>query len=144
MVNKVILLGALGADPEVRVATGNIKVARLRLATNETYKDRQTGEKKTTTEWHTIVLWRQVAEIAEKYLHKGNMVYLEGKLSTREWTDKDGNKRYSTEIVADTLKLLPNRGDDKKGSTSATPQQTESTMAPVPEPAEPDIDDLPF
>lgn len=114
MVNKVILLGALGADPEVRIATGSIKVARLRLATSETFKDKTTGEKKTTTEWHTVVLWRQVAEIAEKYLHKGSMVYIEGKLSTREWTDKDGNRRYSAEVVADTLRLMPGRNDEKK------------------------------
>lgn len=128
MVNKVILLGALGADPDVRVATGSIKVARLRLATSETFKDKTTGEKKTTTEWHTVVLWRQVAEIAEKYLHKGSMAYIEGKLSTREWTDKDGNKRYSTEVVADALKLMPGRNDEKKEQTTAAPE-------PEPEPA---------
>ena len=89
MVNKVILLGILGADPDVRVATGSIKVSRLRLATSETFKDKNTGEKKTTTEWHTVVLWRQVAEIAEKYLKKGSMVYVEGKLSTREYVNDD-------------------------------------------------------
>lgn len=138
MVNKVILLGALGADPEVRVATGNIKVARLRLATSETFKDKNTGDKKTTTEWHTVVLWRHVAEIAEKYLHKGSMVYIEGKLSTREWTDKDGNKRYSTEVVADTLKLMPGRNDEKKEQTTAAPEPE-----PVHQPADAP-DDLPF
>lgn len=140
MVNKVILLGALGADPEVRVATGNIKVARLRLATSETFKDKNTGDKKTTTEWHTVVIWRQVAEIAEKYLHKGSMVYIEGKLSTREWTDKDGNKRYSTEVVADTLKLMPGRNDEKKEQTTAAP---EPEPEPVHQPADA-LDDLPF
>lgn len=140
MVNKVIILGALGADPAVRVAAGNIKVARLRLATSETFKDKNTGEKKTSTEWHTVVLWRQVAEIAEKYLHKGSMVYIEGKLSTREWTDMDGNKRYSTEVVADTLKLMPGRNDEKKERTTAVPE-------PEPEPAHQPADapdDLPF
>ena len=140
MVNKVILLGALGADPEVRVATGNIKVARLRLATSETFKDKNTGDKKTATEWHTVVLWRQVAEIAEKYLHKGSMAYIEGRLSTREWTDKDGNKHYSTEVVADTLKLMPGRNDEKKEHTTAAPE-------PEPEPAHQPADtpdDLPF
>lgn len=138
MVNKVILLGALGADPEVRVATGNIKVARLRLATSETFKDKNTGDKKTTTEWHTVVLWRQAAEIAEKYLHKGSMVYIEGKLSTREWTDKDGNKRYSTEVVADTLRLMPGRNDEKKEHTTAAPEP-EPARQPADTP-----DDLPF
>lgn len=142
MVNKVILLGALGADPEVRVATGNIKVARLRLATSETFKDKNTGDKKTTTEWHTVILWRQVAEIAEKYLHKGSMVYIEGKLSTREWTDKDGNKRYSTEVVADTLKLMPGRSEEKKEQAAATPAP-EPAQQPAATPGE-GVDDLPF
>ena len=142
MVNKVILLDVLGADPDVRVATGSIKVARLRLATSETFKDKTTGEKKTTTEWHTVVLWRQVAEIAEKYLHKGSMAYIEGKLSTREWTDKDGNKRYFTEIVADTLRLMPGRNDEKKEHPTAAPEP-----GPAPEPAREPAeapDDLPF
>lgn len=142
MVNKVILLGALGADPEVRIATGSIKVARLRLATSETFKDKTTGEKKTTTEWHTVVLWRQVAEIAEKYLKKGSMAYIEGKLSTREWTDKDGNKRYSTEVVADTLRLMPGRNDEKKEHPTVAPEP-----GPAPEPAREPAeapDDFPF
>lgn len=137
MVNKVILLGFLGQNPEVTTTASNIKVARLRLATSESFKDKATGEKKTTTEWHTVVLWRQVAEIAEKYLHKGSMVYIEGKLSTREWTDKDGNRRYSTEVVADTLRLMPGKPDAEK-RYEPTPAQVDDM------PAATEVDDLPF
>lgn len=144
MVNKVILLGYLGQTPEVTTTTSNIKVARLRMATSETFKDKQSGEKKTTTEWHTVVMWRQLADVAEKYLHKGSMVYIEGKITTREWTDKDNNKRYSTEIVADTLKLLPGKSDGEKRDEPAP------AAAPDPDPGmygqnpEDNSDDLPF
>lgn len=139
MVNKVILLGFLGQDPEVTTTTSNIKVARLRVATSETFKDKQSGEKKTTTEWHNVVLWRQVAEVAEKYLRKGSMVYVEGKLTTREWTDKDNNKRYTTEVVGETLKLMPGKSDAEKREA---PQQTSTaeTFDPTPNYS----DDLPF
>lgn len=137
MVNKVILLGFLGQDPEVTTTTSNIKVARLRVATSETFKDKQSGEKKTTTEWHTVVMWRQMAEIAEKFLRKGSMVYLEGKLTTREWTNKDNNKRYSTEVVADTLKLMPGKSDAEKRDEPTPAQVDDMPAAAV-------VDDLPF
>ena len=95
-INKVILVGNLGKDPEIRYLEGGTAVANFPIATSETYKDKTSGEKKTNTEWHNIVLWRGLAEIAEKYLKKGNQVYIEGKLQTRQWQDKDGNNRYTT------------------------------------------------
>ena len=104
-INKVILVGNLGRDPEVRTLEGGAKVARFTLATSEVYKDRATGEKKENTEWHTVVCWRNLADIAEKYLSKGRQVYVEGRLRTRSWDD-NGVKRYSTEVVADTFQML--------------------------------------
>ena len=95
-VNKVILVGNLGRDPEVRTLESGVKVARFSLATTESYNDRNTGQRVDQTEWHNIVLWRRTAEIAEKYLKKGNQVYLEGKLQTRSYQDKDGITKYST------------------------------------------------
>ena len=113
-INKVILVGNLGKDPEVRYLEGGTAVANFPIATSETYKDRTSGEKKTTTEWHNIVLWRGLAEIAEKYLKKGSQIYLEGKLRTRQWQDKDGNNRYTTEIVGDNLQMLGRKEKDIK------------------------------
>lgn len=104
-INKVILIGNLGKDPEV-AKVGNGKVANFSVATSETYKDKNSGERKTITEWHNIVLWKGLAEVAENYLKKGSQVYIEGKLKTRTWDDKDGNKRYTTEIVGDKLTML--------------------------------------
>ena len=104
-INKVILVGNLGRDPEVRTLEGGAKVARFTLATSEVYKDRATGEKKENTEWHTVVCWRNLADIAEKYLSKGRQVDFEGRLRTRSWDD-NGVKRYSTEVVADTFQML--------------------------------------
>ena len=105
-VNKVILIGNLGKDPEVRHLESGAVVANFPIATSETYKDRKTGEKITQTEWHNIVIWRGLAEVAEKYLKKGNSVYIEGKLRTRSWDDKEGNKRYTTVIVVRKSLLL--------------------------------------
>jgi single-strand DNA-binding protein len=105
-VNKVILIGNLGKDPEVRHLENGSVVASFPLATSESYTDRQTGEKKENTDWHDIVCWRGLAEIAGKYLHKGSQVYIEGKLRKRSWQDKEGNARYTTEVVADELTLL--------------------------------------
>ncbi len=111
-VNKVILVGNLGKDPEVRHLESGAVVANFPLATSETYKDRKTGEKITQTEWHNVVIWRGLAEVAEKYLKKGSSVYVEGKLRTRSWDDKDGTKRYTTEIVADNMTMLGGRGTE--------------------------------
>ena len=111
MINKVILVGNVGLDPEVRALESGAKVARLRLATTERYTDRQTNETKEMTEWHTVTLWRGLAEVVDKYVHKGSQLYIEGSLRTREWTDKDNQKRYTTEIVATEMKLLGRRID---------------------------------
>ena len=100
MINKVILVGNVGMDPEVRALESGVKVARVRLATTERYTDRQTNETKEQTEWHTVTLWRNLADVADKYVRKGSQIYIEGSLRTREWTDRDNQKRYTTEVVA--------------------------------------------
>jgi len=136
-INKVILVGNLGKDPEVRYLEGGTAVANFPIATSETYKDRNSGEKKTSTEWHNIVLWRGLAEISEKYLKKGMQVYIEGKLRTRQWQDKDGNNRYTTEVVGDNLQML-----GKKDSSPAS--DNEITPSPKTETPDDSVDDLPF
>ena len=117
--NKVMLIGNVGNDPEVRYLesnpqnpAANAKVASFRLATTERYRDRS-GELRENTEWHSIVVWRNNADVVEKYVHKGSQLYIEGKLRTRQWTDQTGNKRYTTEVVADTLQLLGKRPDSQ-------------------------------
>ena len=112
MVNKVILIGNVGMDPEVRTLEGGAKVARVRLATTERLYDRQANETKEHTEWHTITLWRGLADVVDRYVRKGSQIYVEGRLRTREWMDKDNNKRYMTEILADTMNLLGRRSDN--------------------------------
>lgn len=114
-VNKVILVGRLGKDPEVRNLENGATVANFTMATSETYKDRVTGEKKEITDWHNIVLWRGLAEIAQKYLHKGDMVYIEGKMRTRSW-EKEGITRYTTEVIADEMTMLSTQ---RSGNTSS-------------------------
>jgi single-strand DNA-binding protein len=115
-VNKVILVGRLGKDPEVRNLENGTSVANFTMATSESYKDKVTGEKKEITDWHNVVLWRGLAEIAGKYLHKGDMVYIEGKLRTRSW-EKDGVTRYTTEIIGDNMTMLSTQGA-KQGNSS--------------------------
>jgi single-strand DNA-binding protein len=110
-VNKVILIGNVGKDPEVRYLDNNLPICKLSLATSEVYKNKA-GEKVTTTEWHNVILWRGLAEIAEKYVKKGSQVYIEGRLRTRSYDDKDKVKRYTTEIVADVMQLLGKRTDE--------------------------------
>src|SRR4030042_858950 len=122
-VNKVILVGNVGADPEVRYIESNTPVCNLRIATSETYKNRN-GEKVTSTEWHNVVLWRGLAEIAEKYVKKGSQLYIEGKIRTRSWDDRDGNKRYTTEVIADTMQMLGRRSEE-----SQPRQQSHDTVA---------------
>lgn len=112
MVNKVILVGNVGLDPEVRTLESGAKVARVRLATTERLFDRQANETKEHTEWHTITLWRGLADVVDRYVRKGTQLYIEGRLRTREWMDKDNNKRYTTEILADTMNLLGRRADN--------------------------------
>lgn len=111
-VNKVILIGNLGKDPEVRTLENGTSVAKFPLATTESYKNRN-GEKIESTEWHNIVVWRGLAEIAEKYLKKGSRVFIEGKIRSRSWEDKDGNKKYITEIEADNLMMLDSRSSSR-------------------------------
>ena len=139
-VNKVILIGNLGKDPEVRYLEGGTAVAKFTLATSENYKDKTSGERKTLTEWHNIVVWRGLAEVAEKYLKKGSQIYIEGKLRSRQWQDKDGVNRYTTEIVADTLQMIGKKDD----TTGNAQNQSSSTTSPEIEQNNNFEDDLPF
>ena len=127
-VNKVILVGTLGADPDTRYTPSNAAVTNLSIATNESWKDKQSGEQKEKTEWHRVVMFNRLAEIATEYLRKGSQVYIEGKIQTRKWEDKEGNDRWTTEIVANQLEMLgermssgsnqPNNMDQSKSNSS--------------------------
>lgn len=143
-VNKVILVGNLGKDPEVRHLDNGRAVANFSLATSETYKNKA-GERVTNTEWHNVVLWTPLAEIAERFLKKGSQVYIEGKLTTRSWDDQEGNKRYTTEVVGREMTLLGSR-DASEGNSGAMAPSTSATPAesPVSNIPEDDSDDLPF
>jgi len=119
-VNKVILIGNLGADPEVKYTQqGNVPVANLRIATSERWQDKATGEWQERTEWHRVVAWRYLAERAERFLQKGKQVYIEGKLETRKWQDRDGNDRYTTEIIARDLMILGRREEGEASGGSS-------------------------
>ncbi len=162
MVNKVILVGNVGLDPEVRTTESGVKVARVRLATTERIYNRQTNENTELTEWHTITLWRGLADVVDRYVRKGSQLYIEGRLRTREWTDKDNIKRYTTEIMADDMKLLGRRSDNQQGAAPqqggysqsqgaasyAQPQYAQPAAQPAPAASIPtpqdDPDDLPF
>jgi single-strand DNA-binding protein len=122
-VNRVMLIGNLGKDPDVQFLEGNIAVAKFPLATTETFKDRS-GKLVSQTEWHTVVLWRGLAELAQKYLHKGSLVYIEGRLRTRSWEDKEANRKFATEVVGDNLIMLDKRTDT--GNHGALSGQTEA------------------
>ncbi len=141
-VNRVMLIGNLGKDPDVQFLEGNIAVAKFPLATTETFKDR-TGKLVSQTEWHTVVLWRGLAELAQKYLHKGSLVYIEGRLKTRSWEDKEGVRKFATEVVGDNLIMLDKRTGEihtsSSGDTGAEPYNS-GDLPPIGEPA----DDLPF
>ena len=137
-VNKVILIGNLGKDPEVRSLEGGAKVANFPIATTESYKDKS-GNNVDQTEWHNIVVWRGLADVADKYLKKGMPIYLEGKIRTRSWDDKEGHKRYTTEIVADNLIMLGKKDDNQSGGSNN--YSAESTAIPA---ANNTTDDLPF
>lgn len=144
-VNKVIIVGRLGKDPEVRHLESGASVANFPVATSEVYKDRNTGERKEQTEWHNVVLWRGLADIAEKYLNKGDMVYIEGKLRTRSW-EKDGITRYTTEIVGDNMTMLSPKGTSEGGTVSvpmSSSQEVNSSQA-ADISIEDESDDLPF
>jgi single-strand DNA-binding protein len=150
-VNKVILVGNLGKDPEVRYMPNGNAVANITLATTESWKDKQSGEQQEKTEWHRIVMFRRLGEIAGEYLKKGSQVYIEGKLQTRKWQDNSGNDRYTTEIVASEMQMLGGRGGggsagfsgDSAPAQAAAPAQ--SAPAPAPAAAGGDFDDdIPF
>ena len=113
-VNKVIIVGRLGKDPELTYTPGGAAVCKFSVATSEDWKDKDTGEKQERTEWHRIVAWRRLGEVCGEFLHKGKEVYIEGKLQTRSWDDKDGNKRYMTEIVASSMQMLGGGGKAEK------------------------------
>ena len=135
-VNKVILIGHLGADPELSTTQGGTSLAKFRIATTETWKDRTTGERQERTEWHSIVAWDKLAQICGEYLHKGKMVYVEGSLQTRSWDDQSGQKRYKTEIKANNVLMLSPRVDGAVRGEFAQP------VAPAGVPDE--DDDVPF
>jgi len=151
-VNKVIIMGHLGRDPEIRYS-GDLAIANLAIATSEKFKDKS-GNVQERTEWHRVVLFGRSAEVAGEYLKKGSMAYIEGRLQTKKWTDKEGMERYTTEILGDRLQLVGGRSDSGDGerpahrqqqSTQQRPQQSRpaSAPAPMPEP-EDDWDDVPF
>lgn len=160
MINKVILIGNVGADPEIRTLEGGVKVARVRIATTERIYNRQTQEAKEHTEWHSITLWRNMADVADRFIRKGSQIYVEGKIRSREWTDANGVKRYGIDIVADDLKLLgrkqdnPSTGAPMDGTSYGSQPQggyqqpsygqpsNNTTSEPITSAEE--IDDLPF
>lgn len=150
-VNKAILVGRLGRDPETRYTSGGQAVANFTLATDETFKDRA-GERQKRTEWHRVVLWGKLAEIAQQYLKKGTLVYIEGRIQTRQWEDKrDGQKRQTTEIVGNVMRMLGSRGESAGGGIGAGASRPADTdmegMMPSEEPAaNPEIsdEDIPF
>jgi single-strand DNA-binding protein len=152
-INKVILIGNLGADPEVRFTQGGQAVANFRIATSESWTDKQSGQKTEKTEWHRIVVWGKLAELCGEYLKKGRQCYVEGRLQTREWTDKEGKKNYTTEVVANTVQFLGggagggggNRGGGEGGGNRGPSDQGNGGGAPPDDMGgPPPSDDIPF
>ncbi len=157
MINRVILVGNVGADPEVRTLESGTKMARIRLATTERVFNRESNESKEYTEWHTLIVWRGLADVVDKYIRKGSQLYIEGSLRTREWLDKENVKHYTTEINVSELKMLGRRADNMQQSSPSesqpqaqaapayaatpAPQATPQQAAPT---IEEDVDDLPF
>lgn len=139
-VNKVILVGNLGADPETRYAPSGDAICSIRLATTESWKDKASGEKREATEWHRVVFYRKLAEIADQYLRKGSSVYIEGRIKTRKWQDKDGQDRYTTEIEATEMQMLGGRGDS--GQSDAP--RNRPANRPAPSKQDDFEDDIPF
>ncbi|MGB5489800.1 MAG: single-stranded DNA-binding protein [Woeseiaceae bacterium] len=152
-INKVIIVGNLGQDPETRYMPSGSAVTNFTVATNESWKDKQTGEQKDRTEWHRVAMFNRLAEVAAEYLRKGSQVYIEGKLRTRKWQGQDGNDRYTTEIIADEMQMLGGRGDGGGGGNfgggkpsqgGSKPSQGGGGDAP-PQPGPDDFDDdIPF
>lgn len=147
-VNKAIIVGTLGRDPEVKYTAGGSAVVNISVATNESWKDKNTGENVEKTEWHRIVIFGKLAEIAAQYLKKGSQVYFEGKIQTRKWQDQSGQDRYTTEIVANEMQMLGGRADAAGGTSDFKPQQSvpaaqSSSQFDAP-PADDGFDDIPF
>ena len=140
-INKVILVGNLGADPETRYMPSGSAVTNLSVATSESWKDKQTGEQKERTEWHKVAMFNRLAEIAAEYLRKGSQVYIEGKLRTRKWQDRDGNDRWTTEIIADEMQMLGGRGG---GGSAPMSSGGQGPSSPPPQPMDDFEDDIPF
>ncbi len=150
-INKVILIGNLGQDPEVRYTAGGTAVANVSIATSESWKDKQTGEQQEHTEWHRVVLFARRAEVAGEYLKKGSKVYIEGRLQTRKWQDQSGNDRYSTEVVANDLQMLDSRGGGGSSAGSSNQSAPPASKPPADKaaagaaaPADDFDDDIPF
>ena len=137
-INKVIIVGNLGGDPETRYMPSGSSVTNLTVATNESWKDKQTGEQKDRTEWHKVAMFNRLAEVAAEYLRKGSQVYIEGKLRTRKWQDKNGQDRWTTEIIADEMQMLGGRG----GGGGSAPMNSSSDSAPSSAPPQPGPDDF--
>lgn len=134
-VNKVILVGHLGRDPEVRFTNSGMAVANVSLATSRAWKDKQSGERQEETEWHRLVFMDRLAEVAQQYLKRGALCYVEGRLKTNKWTDKEGTERYTTEIVCDRLQMLGGRdddGDDDRAPAPAAPRSRQAAPSPAP------------
>jgi single-strand DNA-binding protein len=141
-INKVILIGHLGRDPEVRYSASGSAIANITLATSEQWRDKQSGEQQERTEWHRVVMFGKLGEIAGEYLKKGSQVYIEGRLQTRKWQDNQGNDRYTTEIVANDMQMLGGRGGGSAGFNQDTGS---ASQAPAAAPAAADFDDdIPF
>ncbi|MGI9225573.1 MAG: single-stranded DNA-binding protein [Woeseiaceae bacterium] len=140
-INKVILVGNLGADPETRYMPSGSAVTNLSIATSEQWKDKQSGEQKERTEWHKVAMFNRLAEIAAEYLRKGSQVYIEGKLRTRKWQDRDGNDRWTTEIIADEMQMLGGRGG---GGSAPMSSGSGPSSAPPQPPTDEFDDDIPF
>ncbi|MBC8199919.1 MAG: single-stranded DNA-binding protein [Desulfobacterales bacterium] len=139
--NKVMLIGRLGSDPELRYTPDGTAVANFSIATSEEWKDKNTGEKKERTEWHRVVAWRRLGEICGEYLAKGKQVYVEGRIQTRSWEDKDGNKRYTTEIVASDIQFLGAKDSSNAGGSYINKS---AAGEPAPQDSETKDDDIPF
>jgi single-strand DNA-binding protein len=151
-VNKVILVGNLGADPETRSMPSGMTVTNIRIATSESWKDKASGAQQERTEWHSIALFGRLGEISAEYLRKGSQVYVEGKLRTRKWQDKQGNDRFTTEIIADNMQMLGARAggggaamSGERGSGASTPPRDDYDQSPAPAGGKEEFDDdIPF
>lgn len=139
--NKVMIIGNLGAEPEVRYTAGGSAMANVNIATSETWRDKQTGEQQEKTEWHRVVFFGKLAEVVQQYVHKGSKLYIEGRLQTRKWQDKDGQDRYTTEIVANEMQMLDSRGASADFEPAPRSTNTPSSSQPSSSSA-PQIDDF--